>query len=293
MKIGFIGAGRVGKIFGKYLINKGFNVLGYSNRSKENLKEAIKYTNTSEFSNSEIIKNCDVIFVTVNDDNIKDALDKSISNLKDLSNKSILHMSGAHSSKLLKNAFDKGAKIYSLHPLQSFSDLDTGVKNLENTYFSIESYDKKIDKRVKSILEKLHSYFEIESSKKDIYHMAACVFSNYLTTLMDFGLELTSSLDIDKKDAFESMKPLIYGTLKNIENQGIEKSLTGPLARGDVDTINKHLDSFNNENKEFESFYKFLGIKTLDYIKKNEILKDKKISDLNRLLEDKNEKNNN
>ncbi|MDM8534127.1 DUF2520 domain-containing protein [Clostridiaceae bacterium HSG29] len=287
MKIGFIGAGKVGTSFGKFLINKGFNVVGYSSRGKTNLENTVKFTNTKKFSSVDLINECDLIFLTVNDDSIKSVLDESIMSFEKLVNKTFIHMSGAHSSRLLMNAYEKGAKVYSLHPLQSVSSIENAVKDFSNSVFSIETINEEIDENIQKILDILKSYFKIDSDKKAIYHMAASVFSNYLNTLMDFGLELTSSLDIDKKFAFEAMKPLIYSSLKNIENNGVENSLTGPLSRGDVNTIKTHLKTYEENNKNFEEFYRFMGLRTMDYIEKNGILDETKIDELRNTLEEK------
>jgi predicted short-subunit dehydrogenase-like oxidoreductase (DUF2520 family) len=292
MKIGFIGAGKVGTSFGKFLINKGFNVIGYSSREGANLARAIKFTNTKKFTKEELVRESDLIFITVNDDMIEKVLNEIIINFDNLKGKTFLHMSGAHSSNLLINACKKGARIYSLHPLQSVSDINQAVNDFENTIFSIEVFDNEINFNVQEILNKLKSYFKIDSDKKAIYHMSACVFSNYLNTLMDFGLELTSSLGISKEFAFNAMQPLIKSSLQNIEKIGIENSLTGPLVRGDVNTIKTHLETFTKDNKSYKEFYEFMGLKTIDYIEKNAILDELKIDELKELLGGKNEKNN-
>lgn len=291
MKIGFIGAGKVGTAFGKFLINKGINVIGYNSRNDESMRKATEYTQTKNYSKKDLVKEADVIFITVNDDNIQNVLEDSISSFKRLDNKTFIHMSGAHSSRLLIKAFNKGADVYSLHPLQSVSVIEKAVKDFDNTYFSVETIGE-INENMREILTSIKNHFKIESSQKAIYHMAACVFSNYLATLMDFGLELTSSIGIDEDKAFKAMLPLINGTLKNIEIKGIKNSLTGPLARGDVDTIKKHLKSYERLNKDYEVFYRFLGLKTLNYAEKNNMLKADKFQLMKNILEGNHEKDN-
>lgn len=293
MNISFIGAGKVGISFGKFLINNDLNVLGYFDKNIKNLNKALEITKTKKIQKKEMILKSDIIFITVNDDNIENVINDSIKEFKRLDNKTFIHMSGAHSSKLLINAYNKGADIYSLHPLQSVSNIENAILDFENTVFSVETINEELNESICIILNKLKSYFEIESDKKAIYHMAACVFSNYLTTIIDFGLELTSSLGIDKDYAFNAMKPLINSTLKNIEKNGVENSLTGPLSRGDKNTIKTHLETYNNNNEEYKSFYEFMGIRTLDYIKKNNILSEETINDLTKILEENNEKDNN
>lgn len=292
MKIGFIGAGKVGTAFGKFLMNQGIQVIGYNSRSRKSLENAINYTNTKAFDKEALINVCDVIFITVKDDQIQNVLETSINDFDDLKEKTFIHMSGVHSSKILIKAHEKGADIYALHPLQSVSNIEKAVKDFENTYFSIESIGNK-NKHIEKILSSINHYFEIESNKKSVYHMAACVFSNYLTTLMDFGLELTSSIGIDKDQAFEAMLPLINGTIKNIQNNGIEHSLTGPLARGDVKTIKSHLDTYEKMNQEYKDFYQVMGLKTLDYIEKNNVQKTEIIKNMRNILEGSHEKDHN
>lgn len=292
MKVGFIGGGKVGTAFGKFLINHGIQVIGYNSRSKQSLDNAIQYTDTKPFNKVELIKTADVIFITVKDDQIQKVLEETIKNFDTLKGKTFIHMSGVHSSRVFLKAFKKGADVFALHPLQSVSIIDKAVKDFENTYFSIETMGSK-NKHIEKILTYIDNYFEIDSNQKSVYHMAACVFSNYLTTLMDFGLELTSSIGIDKDQAFEAMLPLINGTIKNIQEDGIEHSLTGPLARGDIETIKTHLKSYKDFNQEYEDFYRMMGLKTLDYIEKNNIQKTKMIESLRSVLEGRYEKDHN
>lgn len=292
MKVGFIGAGKVGTAFGKFLINQGVHVIGYNSRSRKSLENAIQYTHTKALEKVDLINAADVIFITVKDDQIRKVLEESIKNFNTLEGKTFIHMSGVHSSEILMKAFKKGADVYALHPLQSVSIIEKAVKDFENTYFSIETIGSN-NKHIEKILSNIDHYFEIKSNHKSVYHMAACVFSNYLTTLMDFGLELTSSIGIDKDQAFEAMLPLINGTIKNIQAKGIDDSLTGPLARGDVETIKTHLKSYEKFNQAYEDFYRIMGLKTIDYIEKNNIQKTEMIENLRSILEGSHEKDHN
>lgn len=287
MKIGFIGAGNVGTSFGKYLIKKNLNVIGYWNRGDHNLQRATNFTNTKAYETKKnLIEASDVIFITVKDDVIQLISDEISALDINFKQKSILHMSGAHSSKLLESCKQKGAEIFSLHPLQSVTDIEKAVEDFNESIFSIESFSGEFNENIQTILKLLEDrYFTIESDKKVIYHMSACVFSNYLTTLMDFGLALTSSIGIEKDQAFLAMRPLIESTLKNIAKNGIENSLSGPLARGDLETIKDHLKTYEHENQGYEDFYRFMGIKTVEFIKKNEYLSEQDIHQMMELLQ--------
>jgi predicted short-subunit dehydrogenase-like oxidoreductase (DUF2520 family) len=286
MTVGFIGAGKVGTAFGRYLLNKGIHVNGYWNRGEDHLQRAINLTNTKAYQSKQaLLKDSDIIFITVKDDIIKEISDEIATLDINLKNKSIVHMSGAHSSMLLESCRTNGAELFSLHPLQSVTNIEKAVKDFDQSIFSIESYTGEFNQEIKAILDVLGDrYFTIERDKKVIYHMAACVFSNYLTTLMDFGLALTDSIGLEKEKAFKAMRPLIDSTLKNIETNGIEQSLSGPLARGDQQTIKDHLSTYSDANEAYEDFYRFMGIKTLEFIKKNEYLESQEIRQLREVL---------
>lgn len=292
MNIGFIGAGKVGKAFGLFLKTKGLQVIGYSNRSKKHLEEAVQLTNTQSLTSRKIIEQSQIIFITTKDDVIQQVLEESIEEFQTLKGKTFIHMSGAHSASILNKAKQKDGIIASIHPLQSVSDPLKASKDFNETYFSFES-PCGITENVQEILNVLPNYFKISSDQKPIYHLAACVFSNYLTTLMAYGTDLMDSIGIDSETSIKAMWPLIQGTLKNIESKGINHALTGPLARGDRETIELHLKSLKEKDNALLGFYKDMGLKTLDYMENNEITDIHTRQVLRHLLEDDDVKNNN
>lgn len=263
MNIGFIGAGKVGCAFGKYLYDKGFKVKGYFSKSFSSSLKGAKLVKGKAFNDINfLVKESDIIFITTPDDVIKET-SKTIAGLNLSLNKIFIHMSGALSSSILRDIKDKGGYVYSLHPLQSFADIKTSVKKLSETVFSLEGDDEKKEV-IKDMLKKLdNKYFLIDSEKKPIYHASACVLSNYLVTLLDYGFSYLEEIGIDKKEANEAFYPLISVTLENVRKLGTKKALTGPIKRGDLDTIKKHIESIKKESPELLKTYKVLGLETL------------------------------
>src|SRR3990172_13192268 len=74
-----------------------------------------------------------------------------------------------------------------------------------------------------------------------LYHAGAVVVSNFFVALIDYGLKFYEALGADKQEALKAVLPLIRGTLANIETAGIPDALTGPVMRGDVQTLRSHL----------------------------------------------------
>lgn len=266
MNISFIGAGKVGTSFGLYIKRKNINVVGYFSENIEDSKNASFRTDSQTYQNlNSLVCDSNIILITTNDDNIKTVKDKLLNEVNiNLKNKIVVHMSGSYSSDILKELKEYGCHVYSMHPLQSFSDIDTSVDKLQTTVFSIEGKKDKI-----GILEDLldrtkNKHFQIDTDNKELYHISACIVSNYLVTLIDLGLDFLKQIGISEQDGLDAIMPLIDGTIDNIKQSGTKNALTGPIARGDIDTIKSHLTSIEINAPDNLLFYKLMALKTLD-----------------------------
>ncbi|MHC1578956.1 MAG: DUF2520 domain-containing protein, partial [Dehalococcoidia bacterium] len=98
---------------------------------------------------------------------------------------------------------------------------------------------------------------------KVLYHAAAVFASNYLVTVVKLALDLWQEFGVSPKEATKALLPLIRGTLNNIDNIGLPNCLTGPVARGDSGTIEKHLSALEARNPSLATTYKELGLQTI------------------------------
>lgn len=247
MKIGFIGAGKVGKSFAMYLTDKGFEVSGFYNRT---LKSDVKCFDTMEL----LLQNSDVIGITVNDDQIQNVVNQLKMLNQNTQNKMFFHMSGALSSSELNGLSDN---VFSLHPLKAFPTVVSSTKVFNDIYFSLENPQPEI---LDWINQLSINYFIVHSKDKAQYHAAAAIVSNYLVSVIDFGLSQLQQMGIEHALAQKAFWPLIVDTIDNVERLGTKKALTGPIARGDVDTIKKHLKVLSDID---QPLYKALGRHTL------------------------------
>lgn len=270
IRIGFIGAGKVGTAFGCYLRNKGLAITGYASRSLSSAKKAAELTNSKVYSVKGLITACEIIFITTNDDQIEKTAIEIDKLFSEFNGKSFIHMSGALSSKSLKPLQEKGAEVYSMHPMQSFAELDKSITNLKDTAFGIEGCgDLEL---IISLLKKTgNSYLKLTPDQKSEYHITSCVVSNFLTALLDFGFEMMKSIGIEEKAVISSLAPMIRGTVENNIKLGPQKALTGPIARGDVETIVSHLQSLEKSNQPAAVTYRQLGRMTLELAKKEKL----------------------
>lgn len=288
MRIGFIGAGNVATAFGRYLHEKGETISGYFDRHMEKMTHAGRRTQSSVFGDiGQVAAHSDIILITTQDDYIADMC-RQLCDQNCITPRHLVgHMSGVHSSRILEEARKLGATVFSLHPLQAFADEEKAVADLPKAYFSIEAEGLGPAPVIDMLSRMGNPFFKLSPDYKSLYHLAACMLSNYLVTLMAGGLEALQKSGIDPHDGFAAMRPLIEGTLSNIAQMGPAKALTGPVARGDAGTIAQHMKALQSPELDgIKSIYTDMGLKTLD-LATQEILRDsQKAAAVKKLFED-------
>lgn len=288
MKVGFIGAGKVGTAFGLYLMEAGIEVVGYYSRREASSMQASKITKTRCFKDCKtLIEAIDTLFITTNDSNIRVVVEQLNNENLLRSDMTIIHMSGAHSSEILIGD-NTTYNVYSLHPLQAFADVDKAVEDLKTTVFTIEGNKDNVD-ILTGLMDRLgNAYFIISKEDKTLYHASACIVSNYLVTLMDVGLKVFEEIGIDGEDGFKALLPLIEGTIENIKSFGTAKALTGPISRGDSNTVKEHLNQLDARMNEFTDFYKLMGRMTTEVASREKLKDESDLIKLEEVLEGKN-----
>jgi predicted short-subunit dehydrogenase-like oxidoreductase (DUF2520 family) len=284
MKIGFIGAGKVGVAIAHALKSKGFEIATVTdvtgekalNRARQYLGDLVSYTD----SNMEVIGTCDIVAITTQDGVIRDVVKEIHEKTERLDGKLFFHTSGAHPSSILKPLDEKGAILGSLHPLQTFPDVDSAIHVLPSTYIFIEG-----DERALRTLEALgkgigHAVIPIDGKNKVYYHLCAVFVCNLLCSLLYASEEIMEKIDIPLEPFF----PIINATLQNIEAKGPLLSLTGPIVRGDSETVEGHIDALKNM-KLHKQIYKALSLAALDMVKKRKIHSQETLDALQRILE--------
>jgi len=193
-------------------------------------------------------------------------------------------MSGAGGLDLLDAAQEAGAGVASIHPVQSFSSIDTAIKNIPGSIFGITA-NKKAQKQARIIVRDLGGIpIMITPDQKPLYHAAACFASNYLVSLLNVVEAIYASVGINEINARRAYLPLIYGTLKSVENAGTIQALTGPIARGDAGTIEKHIAAMEKTQPQYSSLYSALGLVAADIARKKGTLSSQQAKIINDLL---------
>ncbi|WCK56760.1 DUF2520 domain-containing protein [Aneurinibacillus sp. Ricciae_BoGa-3] len=284
--IGIIGAGKLGTSFGVYLARHGYKV-AFFNRTGQKAKAAAELAGGIMVETVEdLLHTCDWIGIATGDDQVGEVVLNLLEARADLEGKLFFHMSGALSSDRLKELAKEGAETASLHPLQSFSDPQTGVELLSSAYFSLEGTEQ-AKKWLGEMLANLKNpFFVITAAQKSLYHAAASIVSNALVSVVDYGFLLMETAGIDEETARRALMPLIEGSVRNVRDRGTVEGLTGPIVRGDFGTIEGHINAIHAKAPELLDEYKQLARMTLKTAARGQLKDDYKVQTLTRLLKD-------
>ncbi len=272
MKIGIIGAGRVGSALAIGLAREKFPIEGIYNRTEEPAKVLARKIGAAFYNSlEETVRRADTVFITVPDD----ALEEMSSYLSErigteiIKGKVFLHCSGACTSDVLGSISEKGGFTGSLHPIQTFADRLEGWRGLYNIYFSFEG-SHEAQKAAEIIVKAFNGrLLLLNRQAKPLYHAAACVLSNYTVVLSYMAKGLLSAAGIDAEMGIKALAPLAVKTVNNIELLGPEAALTGPVSRGDSGVIARHIEEMGKKCPEFIDVYKILGKTALEIAVKN------------------------
>ena len=251
MNIGIIGAGKVGVSVGRYLKDNNIQIAGFYDIDCDNAAFAAQFTNTDCFSDLEkLVIMSDTLFITTPDNVIGSVWDCIIKNNMSVQNKIVCHFSGALSSDVFTDSQSTGASVCSIHPMLAFSDKLTSYRIPANTFFALEG-DETAVSAVKSLFESLgNTVCRIDKSKKSLYHTAASVLSNELVALIDMGYSLLEQCGFSRDEAVGATQNLVSGNVKSVLENGCVNALTGPVERNDLQTVKKHVDSLEGEDRQ-------------------------------------------
>jgi predicted short-subunit dehydrogenase-like oxidoreductase (DUF2520 family) len=259
--IGFIGAGITGTALAVCLFNRGYPVKAVSSkRFSSACQLASLITQCTPFKTAqEVADTSNLIFITTPDDIIATIA----TNVHWHDKQHVVHCSGAHSIDILMPARNLGAYTGCFHPLQTFAGTEQAIKNMPGSTFGIEAEEPLL-----SILQSFAQSMKgdwviLKPEDKILYHVAAVFASNYLVTLVKLATDLWQEFGISNTQAIKALMPLIRGTLNNLENIGLPDCLTGPIARGDIGTVKKHLHALLMSGQHLQTSYKELGQQTI------------------------------
>ena len=262
--INIIGAGQVGKTIARLIvIHHVGTIQGVCNTTTKSANNAIQFIGEGKsFEDITILPSADITIITTPDDFIEPCC-QQLSCSKNLKKDSIVfHCSGSLSSEILYSVA-KQSFTASIHPMRSFAVPEITLAQYNGTYCAIEGHNQ-ATRLLKDIFIAIGSMtFFINGKNKSIYHTAGVFASNYLITIANAAMRCFEAAGVENNLAFRILIDLMKGTFNNLESTlSFQQSLTGPLKRGDVNTILKHFNSISE--KKLSDLYKTLALSTLE-----------------------------
>ena len=279
--IGIISAGRLGCSLALALIEEKYNLVAISS-SKQEVKEVLKKISPSIgfFEESQkVVDSSKIIFMTSNDDNILPIVKSLILSPE----KYLIHCSGFLPLDVLnKNKIQ--VKSGNFHPIQTFPNI-TSNKNFREIFFSIESSDLILEDWLRELATKLNSdVINISSEDKNLYHAICVLNCGLIASLITHSSKLWEHIGIDSETGIKISSPMIKTTLQSILNFGSFESITGPLIRGDLETIKKHIKILEEFSEDSKKVYMLLSSLILDIDKDKLKLPEMKLNKIKQIL---------
>jgi predicted short-subunit dehydrogenase-like oxidoreductase (DUF2520 family) len=284
-----VGCGKVGFALGTWLGACGYRPAGFCGRSVESAKEAAGRAGCDIFTDRppDVTKEADIVFITTPDGVIGEVCARIADQDGFKKGASVLHCSGALPSTVMEPAVQsRGAFSGSLHPLQSFASREFKKNPFSGIIAAIEGTGPAAETARAAAKALGARPIDIRTDCKVLYHASAVVASNYLVALLDFAFALMEKAGVPRKDAPDVLKPLINGTLANIKKSGVKKALTGPIARGDAATVERHLKEIEGKTPQLLDLYKTLGRHAIELAKTGNALSESAEKKLKALTRD-------
>lgn len=242
MKVGFIGAGKVGFSLGKFFVQGGIEVLGYWSKHSTSSKEAALFTGTQHYESIEaLVQACDALFLTVPDGEISSVFHS----MRDfaLEGKHICHCSGVMTAAEAFTGIEQtGAYGYSIHPLFPISNKYASYRELKDAFFCVEGSATHLT-LWQELLSALGAHVQIiPGAAKVRYHAACAISSNLMCALVQESLELLKTCGFSDHTALQALTPLMRSNLDHLIQDGPVAALTGPIERNDCSTVQKHIN---------------------------------------------------
>ena len=259
--IGIIGAGVTGTALADRLYQQGYHVTAVNSRTLASAQRLASSISGCAICRTpqEVADLAQAVFITTPDDRIADIAVA----VKWHAGQHVIHCSGVHSTDILEPARRFGAFTCCLHPLQTFASVEEAIHNMRGSTFALEGDPAALAAAEEMAIALQGNIIRLKASDKILYHAAAVMLSNYLVTLIKTAADLWQSFGIKQEDAVRAMLPLLKGTVNNIERVGIPGCLTGPIARGDIGTVQKHLQALEKDRPSTLETYRVLGLQTI------------------------------
>jgi predicted short-subunit dehydrogenase-like oxidoreductase (DUF2520 family) len=239
--VGIIGAGAVGTALGAALHRAEWPVVAVASRDaarRERFRSLVP--GARGFAEAPaLLDEAELVFLAVPDD----AIEQLAGQLRLYGGQALVHTSGVLGVEVLEPARAAGTQLGTFHPLIAFADTERAIAAFHGATVAVEGDDQLVA-HLADMAEALGATaVRLAPGSKAAYHAAAVLSAGGFVALLDAIAELGKAAGLDEQGALAVYGGLIEQTLGNARALGIRAALTGPMTRGDVGTLERHLDA--------------------------------------------------
>jgi predicted short-subunit dehydrogenase-like oxidoreductase (DUF2520 family) len=262
LRVGVVGAGRVGAVLAAALRAAGHEIVaaaGESDASRARIADLLPGVPT--LKPTAVARDCDLLLLTVPDDMLRNV----VTTLSDAGairpGQYVVHTSGRHGLEVLRPASDLGARVVAMHPAMTFSGTAIDLDRLSGCVFGLTAGDAEHPLAEALVADLGGTPMWVPEEMRTLYHAGLAHGANHLVTLVTQAMEMLTASGAD--DPAGTLRPLLTAALDNALEHG-DAALTGPIVRGDVNTVRAHLVDIRANAPQTLTSYVALARNTLD-----------------------------
>ncbi|HEX8985956.1 MAG TPA: Rossmann-like and DUF2520 domain-containing protein [Bryobacteraceae bacterium] len=180
-----------------------------------------------------------------------------------------LHTCGARGVEALAPLAEAGVSCGVLHPLQTVAGAEQGATALRGSWFAVSGDDEAAAWGRQICALAGGKPLRIDPDRMPLYHAAAVMASNYVTGLLDAAVMLMRTAGVGERTALDALGPLVRVGVENTLASGAANALTGPICRGDVETVRRHLASLADAPRPVRALYRSAGLYVLELARRS------------------------
>ncbi|WP_435770408.1 Rossmann-like and DUF2520 domain-containing protein [Nocardioides sp. SYSU DS0651] len=262
LQVGVVGAGRVGAVLAAGLQAAGHPVVAAAGESDASRRRAAELLPGVPLRKpSDVARAADLLLLTVPDDMLPNVVQVLADSGALRPGQVVAHTSGRHGLAVLAPAAAVGARVVALHPAMTFTGTHVDLERLSGCVFGLTAGDAE-----RSLAEGLVADLGgrptwVPEEMRTLYHAGLAHGANHLVTLVSEAMGLLAAAGVD--DPSGTLRPLLDAALDNALAHG-DAALTGPIVRGDVQTVAAHLADIETNAPDTLSSYVAMAWATLD-----------------------------
>lgn len=243
LRVGLIGAGRAGTVMARALERVGHHCVATNAVSDASRQRAARMLPSADVVDPiSVCSKADLIIVAVPDDAIEPVVSGLVTAGAITARHMVMHLSGRHGTKVLQTAAAVGATVFAAHPAMTLHGSADDVLRLHDCPFGITADHDALAIAMALVYEIGGVPAVIAEADRVLYHAALAHASNHTVTLVAQSMEMLRLIGVD--DPGRYLAPLVNATIERVLQEG-DAALTGPIARGDVETVHAHVDAID------------------------------------------------